>query len=77
MTLKKKKLKKLIRELKSIKEDGAPVNCVGGGAIASVGISSPSGDKSFGEPGVKLGIKKKKSPVMGSIERRNPPNIRG
>ena len=56
-----------------IKEDGGavgmsagPTNVVGGGAIAGTGGKG-------GEPGVNL--KKKKNVVMGSIRRRNPPQM--
>lgn len=88
----KKKLKKLIKEFRLIQEDGigaAPANCVGGGAIASVGIpsSDPKAPANFAEPGVRPegmpGKKKKlpknpsspsRSPVMSNF-RRSPPKM--
>ena len=50
--------------INSIKED-APVNAVGGGQIAGLGVGPQ------GEPGVHL-PRKKKSPVMMSIRRKSP-----
>ena len=56
-----------------LEEDGAaagvggagPANCVGGGAIAGVGINNPTVPNQ-GEPGVKL-PRKKKSPIMFTL----------
>ena len=71
------KIKKLIKEIRSIKEDGlgsAPTNVVGGGAIAGAGVGSQ------GEPGVHqtVGLKKtnslkNKSPILFKMFKRNPP----
>ena len=72
-----KKIKKLIKELKIIDEDGV-VNVVGGGAIAGVGVGPQ------GEPGVhpedqpanakiKSDFPKSKPPVMSGLFKRKPP----
>jgi len=83
MKTKVKKIKKLIKELRSIKEDGViggPTNAVGTGAIAGAGVGP------YGEPGVhpenQPGYKKRKkyfsnknpkSPVMSGIYKRKQP----
>ena len=48
-----------------IKEDAAPVNAVGGGAIAGVGVGPD------GEPGISR-KKKRPQPVLGLVTRRKP-----
>ncbi len=57
------------KEFSMIKEDvasgGAPMNSVGGGAIAGIGVGPQ------GEPGVDK--KKKKTPIIGEMNRRKKP----
>lgn len=67
-----KTYKELFKELQSLKEDGViggPTNVVGG--IAGTGGNA-------GEPGVHMNRKRKKdsvkSPIMGKMNRRTPPN---
>ena len=61
-----KKSKMLDNLIKSLGED-APVNAVGGGNIAGMGVDKP-GKPGSGEPGVYL--KKKKNVVMAPTMRR-------
>lgn len=74
-----KKVKKLIKEFKLIKEDGFAGSGVGGGAIAGAGIGPQ------GEPGVhpqnqpgykrKKDFPKPKSPVMSGMFKRKSPKM--
>jgi len=48
-----------------VTQEDAPVNVVGGGQIAGVGVGPQ------GEPGVS----KKRNPVIKPMSRRNPPNM--
>ena len=56
--------------MKTIEED-APANSVGGGEIASIGLSPPSKPANWGEPG--LSAKNMKKHKKDAVMRRDPP----